>query len=111
MNPLPGSINSHKHLFKLVQLLTYFTLKRRLTDAQITTKDILVKWFATSDMEATRLRVNSDTLIDNLNDLVMPFVLTCVYEESISVEKFGLTEPSEIKKEILHIINEYWLPF
>jgi len=111
MNPLPGSLTCHAHLFKLVQLLTYFTLKRRQKEPNITTKDILIKWLASSEGDDIRLRVGSDSLVDNLNNLVMPFVLTVMNDPGIQIEKFGLSEPQAIKDEILYIINEYWLPF
>ena len=111
MNPLPGSLNCHAHLFKLVQLLTYFTLKRRQKEPNVTTKDILTKWFDSPEGESIRLRVGFSFLIDVLNDLVMPFVLTVMNDPGIQIEKFGLSEPQAIKDEILYIINEYWLPF
>lgn len=111
MNLLPGSVTCHAHLFKLIQLLTYFTLKRRQKEPNITTKDILIKWLASSEGDSIRLRIGCDSLVDNLNNLTMPFVLTVVNEPGITIEKFGLSGPQAIKDEILHIINEHWLPF
>lgn len=111
MSQLPGSLNCHAHLFKLIQLLTYFTLKRQQKNAQITTKDILVKWFSETEQDSVRLSVGSDKLIDYLNDLTMSFVSANMYETGINIEKFNLSKPEDIKCEILNIINEYWLPF
>jgi hypothetical protein len=108
---LKGSFDSHARLFKLVQLLTFFTLKLREKIPETTTKDILVKWFANSESESIRLREGSDSLVDDLNDMVMPYVTLVTYEKNRKLELYGLTTPEEIKKEILFIINEYWLPF
>lgn len=111
MNQLVGSLNCHAHLFKLVQLLTYFTLKRRLINPSVTTKEILTKWLDSEEYNNIKLRHGSADLINDLNDLVMPFVLTVMYDTGINIERFELIEPIDIKKEILYIINEYWLPF
>lgn len=110
--PLKGSFNNHAHLFKLVHLLTFFTLKLRIKYPDITTKDILIRWLASSKEETIHLKEHSDSLIDDINRIVMPFVTVYVYDkENDKFNLYGLTTPEEIKKEILHIINEYWLPF
>jgi len=108
---LEGSLNNHAHLFKLVQLLTYFTLRRREKDPEITTKDILIKWLDSSDGDSLRLTIGIDSFINTLNDITMPFVVTYMYGSGLTIELFGLTSPAEMRREILYIINEYWLPF
>lgn len=106
MNPnLAGSLNNHAHLFKLVQLLTYFTLQKRKKQPDVQAKDILQTWL---DPKGNNHLMG---LIESLNSVVMFFVNTFVYEEKHYVELFGLREPKDIKEEILRIINEYWLPF
>ena len=108
---LKGSVSSHRCLFKLVQLLTYFTLQIRREHPEYTTKDFLAKWLSSSSIELARNLSSQDSLVVDLDRLVMPFVLTLVIEKKADIELFGLRNPEEIKTEILKLINEYWLPF
>lgn len=102
---LVGSINNHSHLFKLVQLLTYFVIQKRKKDINVQCKDVLQSW-----LDPEKINLHSG-MIESLDAVVMFFVNSCVYEEKHHIELFGLQNAKEIKDEILNIIKEYWLPF
>lgn len=107
---LKGSIDNPAHLFKLVQLLTYFTYQHRKKHPEATTKDILAKWLSNSEYEYLSKVSGKDDLINFLDNITMPFV-SAYYYENFYINLFEFSDPSEIKKEILTIIKDYWLPF
>lgn len=96
---LKGTLPTHKHLFKLIQLIVYITAKKRQLNPGALPRDFLIKW-----------GVNSE-LVESLEDISAPFILTYFTDTCIQIEHFGLHTPEEVKTEILNIINEYWLPF
>lgn len=105
---LKGSINSRKHLFELVQYLTYFTLKVREKNPSKTTKDILTKWFLEQEQNITGA---TEDFLEGIDDLVMPFVLTEVWDKDSFCEMEDLDDAKKIKEKILEIITKHWFPF